>query len=818
MAFPWSRRNLGAVAAVVGIVVGQFVLYGPSLVGHKILLPLDLLAQPQFYLPQTPEIARVVPHDPIMSDLVLESEPLRRFAVSELWSGRLPFWLPGIFGGAPAYRWTLSPAVLLRYVFASPVVLAWSQMVVALVAGLGAYVFCRRTLGVGFWPSALVAWCYPLTGTYVVWQTYGPPPVACWLPWSLMAVDSTVRRPFGWGGPALAGLTGIVLVSGQTDVGGQLLLTCGLFALWRYGQLHGTEWVSRKALPSLAVPAAAWTLGILASMWLIYPLVEYTLTGARMARRTQGAEERPPVGLAALPQVVVPEYWGLTIDGSLHVGAGNIPESAVGAFAGLIAALVVAPLAWCSRRHRGLNSIFLLLLLLSLSWVLNVPGIVSLLRLPGMNMMSHNRFVFVASLMLLALAAIGLDSLIGGLAAPRWWFVVPAALLVLAAGACIYQLTHLPEPVATQLGAAVRQGHGVRGIHDAAGVASVQARFVRTYAAGAILAVFGLIAWGVFAWRPAFGQRLAPVLGAAMIGELLAFGHGYNSQCEPELYFPPLPVLEQIAHSEPGRVIGFGCLPPDLAIMHGLRDIRGYDGIDPLRMVELLGLVADPRTPLKPHAVTQWIMPKIGTYASGELVFPPILDMLNVRYMIFRGTPPANIKPQFQGDDYWAVINPRAMPRAYVPAGVDVIDDALVRKQRLADADFDPRHMALVERKPAMDFPDECRGTARVTDEVPMRVTLDVDMQTPGLVVLADAWDSGWKAYLDGRQAEMLRANHALRGVAVPAGKATLEFRYEPASLRRGAMLSGLAIVIWIGWMGAMLVISQRSREPVGNE
>jgi len=817
MVFPGVRKHLGAVAVVVGIVVGQFVLYGPSLVGRTILLPLDILAEPQFYLPQTPEIARIVPHDPIMSDLVLDTEPLRRFAVSEIWSGRLPFWLPGIFGGAPYYRWPLSPAVLLRYVFASPVVLAWNQMLVAVVAGLGAYVFCRRTLGVGFWPAVLVGWSYPLTGTYVIWQTFVSPPVICWLPWSLAAVDSTVRRPFGWGGPALAGLTTIVLLNGHIDIGGQLLLTCGLFALWRYGQLHGGEWLSRRALPSLAVPAAAWTLGILASMWLVLPLVESTQAGARMARRIQGVEERPPTGLSALPQVVVPEFWGLTIDGSLYVAAGNVPESAVGAFAGLVAALVVAPLAWCSRRHRGLNSILLLLIILSLSWVLNLPGIVSLLRLPGMNMMSHNRFVFVASLMLLALAAVGLDALLEGLAAPRWWFALPAAALVLVAGACIYQLTHLPEPVATQLGVAVQQGRSVRGIHDAAGVASVQARFVRTYAAGAALAVLGLTAWGVLAWRPAFGRRLVPVLGTVMIGELLAFAFGYNAQCEPELYYPPLPVLEQIAHSEPGRVIGFGCLPPDLAVMHGLRDIRGYDGVDPLRMVELLGLVDEQRTRPKPHALTQWIIPKIGMSPAGELRFPPILDMLNVRYMIFRGTPPADITPHFQSDDYWAVTNSRALPRAYVPAGVEVVDDGVLRKQRLADPDFDPRTVAIVERELAMDVREECRGTVRVTDEVPMRVTLAVEMQTPGLVVLADAWDSGWRAYLNGRQVEVLRANHALRGVLVPAGRATLEFRYEPASLRRGALLSGLAIVIWIGWVGSLLVNSRRSHEPAEN-
>ena len=67
-----------------GILFGQAILYGPSLVGARVLLPLDLLAAPAVYLPTTPEAARAVPHDVVLSDLVLFYEPARQFAVSEI--------------------------------------------------------------------------------------------------------------------------------------------------------------------------------------------------------------------------------------------------------------------------------------------------------------------------------------------------------------------------------------------------------------------------------------------------------------------------------------------------------------------------------------------------------------------------------------------------------------------------------------------------------------------------------------------------------------------------------------------------------------
>lgn len=63
----------GIAIAVLGIVVGQAILYGPSLIGKKILLPLDLLAMPGSYLPLTEQYKNIVPHNVMQSDLILGS-------------------------------------------------------------------------------------------------------------------------------------------------------------------------------------------------------------------------------------------------------------------------------------------------------------------------------------------------------------------------------------------------------------------------------------------------------------------------------------------------------------------------------------------------------------------------------------------------------------------------------------------------------------------------------------------------------------------------------------------------------------------------
>ncbi len=88
--------------------------------------------------------------------------------------------------------------------------------------------------------------------------------------------------------------------------------------------------------------------------------------------------------------------------------------------------------------------------------------------------------------------------------------------------------------------------------------------------------------------------------------------------------------------------------------------------------------------------------------------------------------------------------NANALPRVYVPWRVETVEDDQERLEKMADLGFDPRHVAYVETP--LDLPSHCEGTAKIVGEIPTRVTVSLDMETPGLVVLADLWDKGWKA------------------------------------------------------------------------
>jgi hypothetical protein len=801
-----DRKIFKILIVIAGIVLGQAVLYGPSLTGQKILLPLDILAVPGVYIPQTPETAKIVPHNLILSDLVYQFEPARRFALSQLHQGRFPLWAPYHYGGVPFVWPKYSLFLLLECCARSPVILAWAQLFAALVAGTGMYFFCRQSLKVSFWPAIVCAWCYPLTAFFVLWQGFPTGLAVYWLPWIFLAVDKTVR---GTGQLAVAGLsvvTFLALTSGHIDLAGQVLLGSGIYAIWCLWDAHRGEGFYRKFRTAIVTLVLGWGLGFLLAAPHLLPLLEYAQSGSRMAHRNEGFEERPPVGLAALPQVVLPDIYGTTEKGSFFITPSyepNLLESAAAAYTGVVATLLVAPLACCNRRRRATNAFWVFLAFFGLGWCLDVPGFVDLLRLPGLNMMSHNRLVFLTSFALLALTAVGLENLLQGFVNRRWWFWLPAILLGGLCGWCLYRSVVLPEPIATQLGLAVSSGKHFGPIHDIGGVRQVQAWFIRHYIAMALFCGLGFVGWLLLWFNKGGHFRLFPVLAILLMGDLLWFGHGRSAQCDPELYYPRIPALDQVAKSVSGRVIGFNCLPASLAAMQGLNDIRGYDSIDPARMVDLLETTAMPSS-APDYAAIQFLVPKGRLSPPSGVWLVPVMDMLDVRYFVFRGVPPQSIHPVFQSNDYWVLVNSNALPRAFVPKSVKTVANGDEELMELASPQFNPADVAYVESP--VELPAMCRGTAEITNEIPTRITLSVHMETPGLVVLADNWDKGWRAYWNGKPVPILRTNYAIRGVVAPTGTGTLKFVYRPASLILGLWLAGFAVIVLLCWLAAIKI------------
>jgi hypothetical protein len=113
--------------------------------------------------------------------------------------------------------------------------------------------------------------------------------------------------------------------------------------------------------------------------------------------------------------------------------------------------------------------------------------------------------------------------------------------------------------------------------------------------------------------------------------------------------------------------------------------------------------------------------------------------------------------------------------------------------------------------------PDPPQGIeeCRMIEFGPQRVVIEATLMSAGLLVLSDAWFPGWKAIVttDGRSTEspIYRTNRVCRGVWLPRGRHTVEFRYQPESFRRGAITSAASWGLF-GIVGLIALITARRR------
>lgn len=86
---------------------------------------------------------------------------------------------------------------------------------------------------------------------------------------------------------------------------------------------------------------------------------------------------------------------------------------------------------------------------------------------------------------------------------------------------------------------------------------------------------------------------------------------------------------------------------------------------------------------------------------------------------------------------------------------------------------------------------------------------IEVNTNKAGFLFVSDAWFPGWKAFVDGKETKIYRADYVFRAVAVPVGKHIVKFSYFPESFSLGLKISGLALMIFI-ILGVNVILQRR--------
>ncbi len=69
------------------------------------------------------------------------------------------------------------------------------------------------------------------------------------------------------------------------------------------------------------------------------------------------------------------------------------------------------------------------------------------------------------------------------------------------------------------------------------------------------------------------------------------------------------------------------------------------------------------------------------------------------------------------------------------------------------------------------------------------------------LLVLGEKYYKGWKATVDGKPTDIVLVNHILRGVYLPPGTHTVEFRFDPLPFKIGKYLTLASFALFAGML-----------------
>jgi len=452
---PAMRRRLPDLLILLLLFALPLVTFWAQTVGGRTLLPTENLFQYAPYDALRDSVgAPTIPHNHLLSDLVLQNLQWKSFIRDQLASGEFPLWNPHQFSGiaffAAGQASTLYPLNILYYMLDLPAAYGWFMVVQLWIAGVFMMLFAR-TIGAGRSGGMVAGVTYQLAAFFLASAVF-PMIVAsaAWLPLILLAIEGTIRRAPIAGRPARlpwialgAAALGCNILAGHVEITYYTLIVAGgwsaarLIAAWRTLRLRGLVATGASLLALVGLGGAIGAIQFI-------PLFEAAAGNFRAA----GAPFQQVLDWGHPPRDVVqflmPNFYGSPaqhdyfdifaletislVETPIYNTAGdrithtewgmkNYVEAAL--YVGILP-LILAAIALIdsvTRRRRGsppYRAILAILALASLTFMFGLPTYAILYyTLPGIDQLhSPFRWVFPFTLAIAALAGLGVEALI----------------------------------------------------------------------------------------------------------------------------------------------------------------------------------------------------------------------------------------------------------------------------------------------------------------------------------------------------------------------------------------------------------------------
>jgi len=270
------------------------------------------------------------------------------------------------------------------------------------------------------------------------------------------------------------------------------------------------------------------------------------------------------------------------------------------------------------------------------------------------------------------------------------------------------------------------------------------------------------------------------IVGIVMIADLFFIDKNYldassfvsaHEVDEPFVEAPfDTAILKDKSHYRVFEVSQSGINNPRASYFH--KSIGGYSAVRPRRMQELFDY----------------------QIAKNNM---EVLNMLNVKYLI-----QANEK-----GEQFPIENTQTNGNAWFVKDIKLVNSADAEMKALDK--LDSKNLAIVNTKDVANgvkktsFVKDSSAVIQLNSYEPNELKYTSNNANDGFAVFSEMYyKDGWNAYIDGKLQDHIKVDYALRGLAIPAGKHAVDFKFEPQVVKTGStisLISFLGILVLLG-------------------
>jgi hypothetical protein len=186
---------------------------------------------------------------------------------------------------------------------------------------------------------------------------------------------------------------------------------------------------------------------------------------------------------------------------------------------------------------------------------------------------------------------------------------------------------------------------------------------------------------------------------------------------------------------------------------------------------------------------------------------PGVLNMLNTKYFIVRDQ---------QTNQESLLPNTDAFGPCWLVKNVKLVNDRVSAFNEIGTVNL--KDTAVVENtfsKIVVQPQWDSASTLKMTKFDNDAIEYEANCNGPQFAVFSEIYyPIGWNAYLDGKKVDYCNVNYILRGMSIPAGKHSIKFVFEPASVKKGTSIMFLAsIAVLLIFVGGLFMAWRQNRQ-----